>query len=251
MLKHLHKGLFLAACLLAGMAHAELEQDYKVILLTENFPPFNMAIDDKNFARDDGIDGISADLVREMFKRAGIGYNLSLRFPWDRIYRLTLDKPSYGLFSTTYTEERKPLFKWVGPLAKTEWVLMAKPGSTLKLDSLAEAGQYRIGAYKNDAVSQHLESKGLKPINSLRDQENVAKLLNGEIDLWATTDPVGRYIARQEGTSGLQIVLRFNSAELYLALNRETPDEVVERLQKALDELRSEGVVEQLTNSYL
>lgn len=251
MLKHLHKGLFLAACLLAGMAHAELEQDYKVILLTENFPPFNMAIDDKNFARDDGIDGISADLVREMFKRAGIGYNLSLRFPWDRIYRLTLDKPSYGLFSTTYTEERKPLFKWVGPLAKTEWVLMAKPGSTLKLDSLAEAGQYRIGAYKNDAVSQHLESKGLKPINSLRDQENVGKLLNGEIDLWATTDPVGRYIARQEGASGLQIVLRFNSAELYLALNRETPDEVVERLQKALDELRSEGVVEQLTNSYL
>lgn len=251
MLKYLQKGLFFAVLLLAGVAHAELDQDYKVVLLTENFPPFNMAIDDKNFARDDGIDGISADLVREMFKRAGIGYNLSLRFPWDRIYRLTLDKPSYGLFSTTYTEERKPLFKWVGPLAKTEWVLMAKPGSTLKLGSLAEAGQYRVGAYKNDAVSQHLESKGLKPVNSLRDQENVAKLLNGEIDLWATTDPVGRYIARQEGASGLEIVLRFNSAELYLALNKETPDEVVERLQKALDELRSEGVVEQLTNSYL
>ncbi|MWV11192.1 transporter substrate-binding domain-containing protein [Pseudomonas sp. R-28-1W-6] len=251
MLKSLQKALLLVGLLLAGAAHAELDPDYKVILLTENFPPFNMAVDEKNFARDDNIDGISADLAREVFKRAGINYSLSLRFPWDRIYRLTLDKANYGLFSTTYTEERKSLFKWVGPLAKSEWVLLAPPGSDIKVASLKEAARYKIGAYKNDAVSQHLESQKLKPVNSLRDQENVAKLMGGQIDLWATTDPVGRYLARQEGVSGLQVVLRFNSAELYLALNKETPDEVVERLQKALDELRSEGVVEQITSSYL
>src|SRR5690606_4235415 len=186
MLKTLKKSLFIALFVVSGVAHAELPADYKVVLLTENFPPFNMAIDDKNFARDDSIDGISADIVREMFKRAGLGYNLSLRFPWDRIYRLTLDKANYGLFSTTFTEERKPLFKWVGPLAKSEWVLLAAPGSTIKVNSLEEAAKYRIGAYKNDAVSQHLESKKLQPINSLRDQENVAKLMSGKIDLWAT-----------------------------------------------------------------
>ncbi|PZQ30478.1 MAG: amino acid ABC transporter substrate-binding protein, partial [Ectopseudomonas oleovorans] len=136
MLKTLKKSLFVALFMLCGSAHAELPQDYKVVLLTENFPPFNMAVDDKNFARDDGIDGISADIVREMFKRAGIDYTLTLRFPWDRLYRLTLDKPNYGLFSTTYTEERKPLFKWVGPLAKTGWVLLAAPGSDIKVSSL-------------------------------------------------------------------------------------------------------------------
>src|SRR5690606_4447622 len=87
MLKYLNKGIALGLLLLAGGAQAELSEDYKVILLTENFPPFNMAIDEKNFARDDNIDGISADLTREVFKRAGIGYSLSLRFPWDRIYR--------------------------------------------------------------------------------------------------------------------------------------------------------------------
>ena len=251
MLKYLRKTLLLGLICLAGGAHAEIPEDYKVVLLTENFPPFNMAIDEKNFARDENIDGISADLVREMFKRAGIGYTLSLRFPWDRIYRLTLDKPNYGLFSTTYTEERKPQFKWVGPLAKSEWVLLAAPGSTIQVKSLEEARQYTVGAYKNDAVSQHLESKGLTPVNSLRDQENVAKLMSGKIDLWATTDPVGRYIARQEGASGLRVVLRFNAAELYLALNKETPDEVVTRLQQALDALRSEGFVDEITNSYL
>ncbi len=251
MLKIIKSGLLFGLLLSACAAHAELPYGYKVVLLTENFPPFNMSVDDKNFARDDGIDGISAEIVRAMFKRAGIDYSLSLRFPWDRLYRLTLDKPNYGLFSTTFTPERQPLFKWVGPLAKTGWVLLAAPGNNLSVASLKEAAQYRIGAYKNDAVSQHLESQGMAPVNALRDQQNVQKLIKGQIDLWATTDPVGRYLAKQEGVSGLTTVLRFNEAELYLALNKDTPDEVVQRLQKALDELRSEGFIEDMTNSYL
>jgi len=251
MLKMIKSSLLFGLVFSACAAHAELPYGYKVVLLTENFPPFNMSVDDKNFARDDGIDGISAEIVRAMFKRAKIDYSLSLRFPWDRLYRLTLDKPNYGLFSTTYTPERQPLFKWVGPLAKTGWVLLAAPGNTLSVASLEEAGQYKVGAYKNDAVSQHLESQGLTPVNALRDQENVKKLISGKIDLWATTDPVGRYLAKQEGVSGLTTVLRFNEAELYLALNKDTPDEVVQRLQKALDELRREGFVEDMTNSYL
>jgi polar amino acid transport system substrate-binding protein len=251
MLKTIKSSLLFGLVLSAFAAHAELPGDYKVVLLTENFPPFNMSVDDKNFARDDGIDGISAEVVRAMFKRANIDYSLSLRFPWDRLYRLTLDKPNYGLFSTTFTPERQPLFKWVGPLAKTSWVLLAAPGNNLSVASLQEAGQYQVGAYKNDAVSQHLESQGLKPINALRDQENIKKLISGKIDLWATTDPVGRYLAKQDGVSGLTTVLRFNEAELYLALNKDTPDEVIERLQKALDELRAEGFIEEMTNNYL
>ena len=251
MLKTLKIGLLFGLILSACAAHAELPYGYKVVLLTENFPPFNMAVDDKNFARDDGIDGISAEIVRAMFKRAKIDYSLTLRFPWDRLYRLTLDKPNYGLFSTTFTPERQPLFKWVGPIAKTGWVLLAAPGNNLSLKSLKDAAQYKVGAYKNDAVSQHLEGQGLTPVNALRDQQNVQKLLKGQIDLWATTDPVGRYLAKQEGVSGLTTVLRFNEAELYLALNKDTPDEVVQRLQKALDELRSEGFVDDMTNSYL
>ena len=170
MLKVLIQTLILGVLLGASAARAELPADYKVVLLTENFPPFNMAVDDKNFARDDGIDGISADIVREMFRRAGIGYSLSLRFPWDRLYRLTLDKPGYGLFSMTYTPERVPQFKWVGPLADTSWVLLAPAGSKIAVKNLKDAARYKLGAYKNDAVSQHLEAQGIPVINALSDE---------------------------------------------------------------------------------
>lgn len=237
--------------LMAAAARAELPDDYKMVLLTENFPPFNMAADGKNYAADRNISGINAEIVREMFKRAGVAYSLTLRFPWERIYNQALEHPDQGLFSTTYTPEREPLFKWVGPLASTGWVLLAPAGSSMRLSSLDQAQQYRIGAYKNDAVSQHLESKGFEPINSLRDQENISKLLKGQIDLWATTDPVGPYLAKQEGVSGLTTVLRFNDAQLFLALNKQTPDEVVTRLQKALNEMKSDGAIDAIMRRYL
>ncbi|MAL36077.1 MAG: amino acid ABC transporter substrate-binding protein [Pseudomonas sp.] len=237
--------------LMAASARAELPDDYKMVLLTENFPPFNMAADGKNYAADRNISGINAEIVREMFKRAGIAYSLTLRFPWERIYNQAMEHPDQGLFSTTYTPEREPLFKWVGPLASTGWVLLAPAGSPMRLSSLDQAQQYRIGAYKNDAVSQHLESKGFEPINSLRDQENISKLLKGQIDLWATTDPVGPYLAKQEGVSGLTTVLRFNDAQLFLALNKQTPDEVVTRLQKALNEMKSDGAIDAIMRRYL
>ena len=49
----------------------------------------------------------------------------------------------------------------------------------------------------------------------------------------------------------LKTVLRFNSAQLYLALNKDVPDDVVARLQAALDQLRKEGLVEQVMARYL
>src|SRR5690606_21626075 len=154
--------LLMALILSATTARAELPADYKIILLTENFPPFNMAADLKNYATEEGVQGINADIVRELFKRAKLDYSLTLRFPWDRIYKQVLEQPNQGLFSTTYTPEREPLFKWVGPLASTGWVLLAPPGSPLRLRSLEQARQYRVGAYKNDAVSQHSESTGFE-----------------------------------------------------------------------------------------
>ena len=60
-----------------------------------------------------------------------------------------------------------------------------------------------------------------------------------------------RYLARQVGVTQLKTVLRFNSAQLYLALNKDVPDEVVAKLQAALEQLRGEGGVDQIMARYL
>ena len=251
MFKHLLLALASSSMFMAATAHAEQPSDASLVLLTENFPPYNMAKNGKNFAKDENIEGIAVDIVRETFKRAGISYNLTLRFPWERIYKLALEKPGYGVFVMARLPDREALFKWVGPIGPDDWVLLAKADSKIQLDDLEHARRYMIGAYKGDAIAETLEKQGLNPVVVLRDQDNAQKLMDGQIDLWATGDPAGRYLARQVGVTGLKTVLRFNSAQLYLALNRDVPDETVAKLQAALDQLRSEGRVEQIMADYL
>ncbi len=251
MLKRFLPVLASAALLLAGAAWAAEPHRPSVVLLTENFPPYNMAKNGKNFAQDENIDGIAVDIVREMFKRAGINYSLTLRFPWERIYKLALEKPGYGVFVMARLPDREALFKWVGPIGPDDWIMLARADSKITLQTLEQARKYKIGAYKGDAIAETLTKQGLAPIVALRDQDNARKLVSGQIDLWATGDPAGRYLARQEGVTGLKTVLRFHSAELYLALNKDVPDEIVSKLQLALDQLRKEGEVERIMARYL
>ena len=236
---------------LASAAFAADASHPSMVLLTENFPPYNMAKNGKNFAQNENIEGIAVDILRETFKRAGISYSMTLRFPWERIYHLALENPGYGVFVAARVPEREQLFKWVGPLGPDDWVLLARANSPITLTSLEQARPYKVGAYKGDAIALALEEKGMAPVIVLRDQDNARKLLAGQIDLWATGDPAGRFLARQVGISGFKTVLRFNQAELFLALNKEVPDEVVAKLQKALDQLRAEGVVDKIRAKYL
>lgn len=251
MLRRLLLALASASLLLATGAHAKDNPDSDMVLLTENFPPYNMAKNGKNFAQDENINGIATDIVREIFKRADINYSLTLRFPWERIYKLTLEKPGYGVFVMARLPDREKLFKWVGPIGPDDWIMLAKADSKITLETLNDARKYRIGAYKGDAIAETLAKQGLNPIVVLRDQDNAKKLVNGQIDLWATGDPAGRYLARQEGVNGLKTVLRFNSAELFLALNKDVPDETVAKLQAALDQMRKEGRVDEIMAQYL
>lgn len=232
---------------LTSAAHAS----EPLVLLTENFPPYNMSSDGKSFAREPEIQGIAADLVREMFRRAEIPYSMTLRFPWTRVYQQARDTPNHGVFVMARQPEREAQFKWVGPLGPDDWVLLAREHSDIQLDNLEQAKGLRIGAYKGDAIAENLARRGLKPVLVLRDQDNARKLYSGEIDLWATGDPAGRYLARQIGVTAFKTVLRFNGTQLYLALNRQVPDEVVEKLQDSLDRMREDGFVDATFARYL
>ena len=65
MLKTCKRVLCASLLLAASSAQAELPEGYKMVVLTENFPPYNMAINGKNFAQEDNIDGIAVDIISQ------------------------------------------------------------------------------------------------------------------------------------------------------------------------------------------
>lgn len=57
-------------------------------------------------------------------------------------------------------------------------------------------------------------------------------------------------MACQKGVSGLFVVWHLYTADLYLTLDRQPPDEVVQKLQKALNQLRAEGDLQAIGARY-
>ena len=237
--------LFLSANAMANQPTINLQ--------TENFPPYNYSVEGKNFAKGDGVAGISVEIVKEAFKRAGVPYTITLRFPWKRIYGMAENKNNYGIFSMVRSEERENSFQWVGPLAPDEWVFFAKANSDIIVNSLDDAKQFQVGGYKGDALTDYLIEEGVSVRAAAQDKSNVKKLRDGRIDLWASNNFSARALAKQEGVSFSEFkpVFTIDKVDLFLGLNKQVAPAVAAKLQKALDEMSADGTIDQTINLYI
>lgn len=219
-------------------------------LVTENYPPFNMSKDGSpTVNNEEGITGISTDIVKTLFDRAGIDYTMVL-YPWKRAYDMALKKKDYGVFSTTLTPERKDLFKWVGPIVMNDWVFLAKKSQKIKINNIEEAKKYHVGGYSGDATAIFLENHGFKLQLAKLDSLNAKKLDKGRIDLWATGRLLGAHFAKEEGVGGFEEVFAFKKVMMSLALNKDTSDVIVDKLNKTLQAMVDDGTVEAIHQRY-
>ncbi len=245
--------MVLFAFLPAVQAQPTAAESPLLVLATEDYPPFNMRISQqvRGGSRDE-ITGISTDIVLRVMERTGIPHEIGI-YPWERAYKMALEQPHHGVFSTTRTEAREPLFRWVGPLVSNNWVMFRRRGDeNVTVKSLEEAKQYRVGGYQGDAIEQFLRGAQFPQLDvATNDQLNVNKLLRGRIDLWATSEAMGPYLAARLGKAAeIEPAFTFQETQMYLALHRETSDARVAQLQTALDGLRAEGVVDEIYRRY-
>lgn len=207
--------------------------NFPLVITTEpEDPPFSMI-------RMEVLVGTATDIVKAALEQTGTPYRLT-PYPWLRAVDIAKTQENACVYATTPTPERKPLFKWVGPIVRESWVLYARPDSDIKLSSLAEAASFRIGGSDGAAQTAYLESQGLKveTINSVGNMvANLKKLMKGHIDLWATGLKRGSYVARAQRVAGLKVVLKFHDADLYLACNPAVPDKLIDSLNLAVHRL--------------
>ncbi len=237
------KSLMLMTAVSACISTAASAQT--IHIATEEYPPFNMSVNGK-------IVGISTEMVRELFQRTGVEYEIAI-YPWKRALETAKTRPDNAVYSTTRSADREADFKWVGPLVKQEWVFFAKAGRDLNISSLADVRGHSIGGYQGDALAEFLrQSDATLTLDLTADDElNAKKLSAGRIDLWAVGDRKGAYIAKQLGLSNLENVFTFKAgSEMYLAFNPKTPDALIEQLQATLLEMREDGTVDKIYAKY-
>lgn len=220
-------------------------------IMTEDYPPFN-------YQENGELKGLSVEIVSELLKRAGTTHKRSdIEFlPWARGYNLTLDRPGHALFSTTRTEDREKLFKWVGPFVPTIIGLIARKDRNLTIGPEKDFSKIRIGVVKDDVGHLLLRSAGVANEDLdivLFNNQNYKKLAAGRIDAMAYETSVMKWGLQSvgEALSEYEVIHELKRSDLYLALNKETPDSQVETLQKSFDSMVADGTHAEIVARYL
>ncbi|MTJ83066.1 MAG: transporter substrate-binding domain-containing protein [Telmatospirillum sp.] len=213
-----------------------------LVITTEEYPPFNMT-------KGGDISGLATEIVKKAMEQAKIEFNIAL-YPWQRAYDMALKEPNTCVYSTTLTDQRQPLFKWVGPVVKNDWMIFAKSDSTAKPNSLDDLKSATIGGYQGDALTLYLKEKGMKVDEANADQVNPKKLQAGHIDYWASGRLLGPYIASQQGVTGIKPVLLVKETKMYLACNKGVADETIDKLNAAIKVMSDDGTIDKLNKAY-
>ncbi len=245
------------ACLLAMIApFAAADPTAGINYITEEFPPYN-------FKGEDGKpSGINTDVLAEMFKRMGSANNydtIKLQ-PWVRGYRTTQEAGSMNvLYSTTRTEERENLFKWVGPLSDSinEILSTAEIAATMKVNSSEDLKAYKFAAIKDDIGEQLLKKYGV-PAGNISLSTNfyamIKKLDSGKVQGISYNGIVARWLMKKDGQDPSKLTPVFSEklGQHYFAFNKDIDDSIVEAHQKALDEVKGDqGFMQKTQDKYL
>ena len=222
-------------------------------IVTEEYPPFNFTTGEKR-------QGIATDTLIEMLKlsasnqtRADIAF-----LPWARAYNLAVNNRNVLLYSTTRTEAREKLFKWVGPILKSKFVLFARKDAHLKIDSVSDINEreLNVGVVLHDVGEQMLLNQGLNRARLYRYHKGtdmVKMLHNNRIDLLAYGQIATHWFFQDQGYApdDFEEVFFLQKSDYYYALNKQTDDKIVSQLQAAFDQVKESGKLEEIVRDYL
>jgi len=225
----------------------------EITFMTENYPPFN-------FKQNSKVQGISVELILLILKKLDAKQTREdiHILPWARAYASVLEDEKTALFSMTRTKKRENLFKWVGPISNTTIALIARKDRHIKINSVKDINDFKLGVVRDDIGEQLLHTLGVDKTNieSTGGVDAIHKLLKmldrRRFDLFSYEFAVASWEMKKLGfdLNEYEMVYKLSQAQLYFAFHKDTPDSLIELLQEALNELKKEKKYEEVIQKY-
>jgi len=229
-------GGLLAALLLTSFLGCSAQTTPPLTLITEEALPLS-------YQENGEVKGVATDTVRQIMERLDVSYEIQVK-PWSEGYELAQTQPNTALFATVRTPLREDLFQWAGPIASYKYAFFRRAGSGVPINMLDDARRVQaIAVYADDSRGQYLAEQGFTNLVTLADEAACLRALAaGEVDLAMTSDIGGFLVAERAGLdpADFEAAYTFNEVQLYVAFQKDTPKEVVQSWQAALDEIRAE-----------
>jgi polar amino acid transport system substrate-binding protein len=214
-------------------------------IVTEEYPPYNFTSKDGKI-----IEGISSDIVLEIAKRANVHATIRI-YPWARALHMAESNGNTCVISTFKTKLRDDKFKWIGPIVSDHLALFTARNSKIRILSIVDAKKYLVGTYIGSATIPILEKYGIKSVAASNDNLNLRMLNVNRIDMWIANSKTGPYIAHKEGVEVKQVFVFDIATDMYMACNKQMPNEMVNNLNNLLKQIANDGTRKNIENKYL
>lgn len=225
---------------------------------TEEWRPFNFMNESNE------VDGFTTAIVRKIAGDLDAKIDFQL-VPWSRALDLTQRDKNSLIYSIYRVPERENLFKWAGPIYQVDTVLWGILDRDLPIKNIEDAKKFRITVQANSAYAITLENLGFNKDKLILDyaQTDIKTVLRQQADLVPLSIfSIGKlnvqaveYAQSPRGKSERPVQWRayapLSTANLYLAFNKETPDEVIAAWQSELNKLKKSALFRSLEKTHI
>lgn len=227
--------------ILLSLAAAPVAAADMVYFTTEDYPPYN-------FRAGNDIKGAGYDQLIVIMEELKIPYSVEM-MPWARAIALAQTEPMHCVLTTAHIPERDTLFKWVEPLAVGRNLMVARKGSGLDVKNTDEAKSYTVGTQRNDYTQTLLENAGFEKIDLATDLKlTLKKLESGRLDLMPIDEQ--HYVQLVKDGEPLEVKFVFTEQKFSIACNSAFPDDLLAKMQGALDTIIADGRQAEILGNY-
>lgn len=240
MVRHIVLSIVLASWVIPAMADPTTLRFYT----TEEAP--------YNYTQGTEKTGVSVEILQAVLEKAGLAGRIEF-LPWARSMLLVHHTKNTGLFSAARTPDREESFVWTFPLVSDKKRILAQlrqdtPPRYASLSQLLRNNP-AIGVLRGDSREEFLRANGagnLYPVSS--HQSNLKRLMLRRVDMIATSTDE---LVLNANALGYSLKL-FETAyvlfegNVYLAMNRDTDQDVIDKLKAVMRKVTSDGSLRQI-----
>ena len=235
----------LLSMLVAGVSAAPAP----LVLLTEDWPPFN-------YGEDGRAKGVSVEVVRAIMRDLKVDYPITL-LPGPRAMLVLNDGPRTMFFSMIRTPERESRYKWIGPFGEQSIHFFKRKGDPASIQTLDDAKRVGKVCCRNlGLVFNYLTAAGFTNLDTGSSPEGIyLKAVNGRCDLAIGESALGVVYWLKKSNAPPDVLeqtpVKVAESALYIAASRDIPDEEIAIWQASLDKLVKSGEYDRMYRNYL
>jgi ABC-type amino acid transport substrate-binding protein len=203
--------------------------------------------------------GITVEILHEIEKQGGPVFKFS-SLPWKRAQLYVKKNKGTAIIPLTRTAARENQYKWIVKLvankvrltmAKTPKMEVSRPVS---ISSLSSYLGLRVGIIRGSAIIPTCKKLGFKYLEEANTAEmNVKKLSFGRIDAMVESQMVDNYLWKKFGENEEHLIAGpaiGDAKYIYLAASLNFPENLTEKIRKAMIKVRKNGRLEKILNSW-